>query len=48
MRQAAYGTAVADFTGNCDKGEIGTATLIGMALSIVFACIAYTITNIKK
>lgn len=46
MRQAAYGTAVAYFTGNCDKGEIWIATLIGVA--IVFACIAYTITNIKK
>ncbi|WP_337577995.1 hypothetical protein [Prevotellamassilia timonensis] len=48
MRQAAYGTAVAYFTGNCDKGEIWIATLIGVALTIVFACIAYTITNIKK
>lgn len=42
------GTAVAYFTGNCDKGEIWIATLIGVALTIVFACIAYTITNIKK
>lgn len=42
------GTAVAYFTENCDKGEIWIATLIGVALTIVFACIAYTITNIKK
>lgn len=48
MRQAAYGTAVAYFTENCDKGEKWIATLIGVALTIVFACIAYTITNIKK